>query len=251
MQPLVAITLDIDWAPDFVIDHVAQILVRDQVKCTWFVTHSSPAVDRLRLAGNLFELGIHPNFLAGSTQGKTPAEVLAFCRRCVPKARSMRTHSLVQSSPLLASVMAEGGIERDVSLYLPYHRGLQPVRYRYAGRDLWRIPYFWEDDFEMEQVVPDWDLLRLLDDGASLAVFDFHPIHVYLNSASMQPYQALKRAAGNLAQASAETVASFVQKGAGAGTAFSGLVRHVAQARLARTIAEIPIPADMTKGVAA
>jgi hypothetical protein len=43
----VAIT-DIDWAPDFVIDSVAATLVQIGVQTTWFVTHSSPAVDSLR-----------------------------------------------------------------------------------------------------------------------------------------------------------------------------------------------------------
>src|SRR4028119_935918 len=95
-QPRVAITLDVDWAPDFVIDSVAETLRRARVKCTWFVTHPSPAVDRLRRHPELFELGVHPNFLPGSTQGATAADVLNYCRRLVPDARSMRTHSLVQ-----------------------------------------------------------------------------------------------------------------------------------------------------------
>src|ERR1017187_7044133 len=112
-EPCVALTLDIDWAPDFVIDFAADLLIRRRVKATWFVTHSSPAVDRLRDHPELFELGIHPNFLPGSSQGKTVAEVLSFCRACVPEARSMRTHALVQSSGLLGDVMCQGWIERD------------------------------------------------------------------------------------------------------------------------------------------
>lgn len=34
------ITLDIDWAPDFVIDAVAEQLVQAGVWATWFVTHA-------------------------------------------------------------------------------------------------------------------------------------------------------------------------------------------------------------------
>ncbi len=68
-----AITLDVDWAPDFMIDAAAQALVDREVKATWFVTHASPAVERLREHPDLFELGIHPNFLAGSSHGATPA----------------------------------------------------------------------------------------------------------------------------------------------------------------------------------
>lgn len=43
------LTLDIDWAPDFIIDEVVSILVKNNVKATWFITHNSPAIDRLRL----------------------------------------------------------------------------------------------------------------------------------------------------------------------------------------------------------
>ena len=65
----VVLTLDTDWAPDFVIDFVAKQLVAYQVRATWFVTHASPAVERLSQHSDLFELGIHPNFLPGSTHG--------------------------------------------------------------------------------------------------------------------------------------------------------------------------------------
>ena len=94
--PSLAITLDIDWAPDHVIDRIAAQLIDARVRATWFVTHQSPAIDRLRARPDLFELGIHPNFLNQSTHGETPAEVLAHCMALVPDARSMRTHSLVQ-----------------------------------------------------------------------------------------------------------------------------------------------------------
>lgn len=247
-KPVAAVTLDIDWAPDFVIDRVAQMLLERGVKCTWFVTHESAAVDRLREHPELFELGIHPNFLPGSTQGATAAEVMAFCRRCVPEARSMRTHSLVQSSVLLNTVVAEGWIKRDASLFLPYHAGLRPVLYRSGGREMWRIPYFWEDDVEMEQAEPNWDLTSLLS-GSGLAVFDFHPIHVYLNAATCETYQQMKRAVGKFAQATESEVARFIQAGAGAGSAFAGLLRCLSESSWqAVTIGEVPLPESACAG---
>ena len=44
----IALTLDVDWAPDFMIDFAAEILVEHGVRATWFVTHDSPALTRLR-----------------------------------------------------------------------------------------------------------------------------------------------------------------------------------------------------------
>ena len=81
-----AITLDIDWAPDFMIERVAGALLSKGVKATWFVTHRSLAIDRLRHHPELFELGIHPNFAAGSSHGDTPEAVLGHVIDLVPDA---------------------------------------------------------------------------------------------------------------------------------------------------------------------
>lgn len=96
------LTLDIDWAPDCTIEWIARTLVARQVRATWFVTHLSPAVERLRDHPDLFQLGIHPNFLAGSSHGDTTDAVLGHCMGLVPEALTMRSHALVQSPPIWA-----------------------------------------------------------------------------------------------------------------------------------------------------
>lgn len=217
---MIAITFDIDWAPDFVIDFLAEQLVACQVRATWFVTHASPAIERLRQHPDLFELGIHPNFLPGSTHGDTPEVVLHHCMALVPNATSMRTHGLVQSSPLLAQIMAQTAITTDVSLFLPHTPYLQPVEYTWQGHSLLRIPYYWEDDFEMERTSPYWHLAPLLAAGEGLKVFDFYPIHVYLNSAEIRPYRALKQRVPNLPTMTSADAAPFVNSGIGARTLF-------------------------------
>ena len=63
LHRVAALTFDIDWAPDWMIEEVASILIEHNVKTTWFVTHASPAIDKLRQMPELFELGIHPNRL--------------------------------------------------------------------------------------------------------------------------------------------------------------------------------------------
>ena len=56
------ITVDIDWAPDIAIAATAKYLIENEVKATWFITHASPEVERLKEYPQLFELGVHPNF---------------------------------------------------------------------------------------------------------------------------------------------------------------------------------------------
>ena len=119
------LTLDIDWAPDFVIDEVASLLKEKRVRATWFVTHESKAIGRLREEPDLFELGIHPNFLPGSSQGSTPAEILTYMNSLVPDAISIRSHTVVQSGPLLAAIATYTNVKVDSSQFLELETALE------------------------------------------------------------------------------------------------------------------------------
>ena len=226
----IVLTFDIDWAPDFAIDFVARQLVRHQVRATWFVTHNSPAIERLRQHSELFELGIHPNFLPGSTHGTTTAEVLDHCMRLVPEAFSVRTHCLFQSTPLLCDVLTRTPIRVDASLYLPHVRRLSVNELQWQGETLLRVPHFWEDDFEIERITPCWSMAPLLAENDGLKVFDFHPIHVYLNSSTTDAYRQLKQKAASLSEVSEDQAAALAETGSGAQTLFVELTKHLSQA---------------------
>jgi hypothetical protein len=228
MHSDILVTLDVDWAPDFAIDDVAELLQERGVRATWFVTHRSPAVDRLEREPELFELGIHPNFIAGSTQGSTPEAVLAHCMNLVPHAASMRTHGQVQSTELLDLVITRTPVRVDVSLFLPRATHLQPVEYLWKGEVFCRIPYFWEDDFDMERPAPTFVLDELLGSAPGLRIFNFHPIHLALNSASMDAYRELKKWCRPLTAPTREAVAPFVEKGPGTRALFIELIDHIA-----------------------
>jgi hypothetical protein len=223
-----AITLDLDWAPDFMIDAAAQALLDREVRATWFVTHSSPAVERLAEHPDLFELGIHPNFLAGSSHGSTPQEVVAHCAALVPGARAVRTHCLLQSTPLHDALLAGSDVDVDVSLFLPGATGVEPVVQWSPGGRLLRLPYVWQDNMEMYAPDPNWDTEAVLD-APGLRIFDFHPVHVWLNSASFEPYERLK-ASRPLTEVTEEQAFGFRNGGPGAMTAFLALADALAHA---------------------
>ncbi len=227
MSAQAVITLDIDWAPDYAIDFAASLLIETQVRATWFVTHDSPAVRRLRQHPHLFELGIHPNFLPGTTHGKTESEILSHCMEFAPQARVVRTHGLVQTSNLLEKVIDETPISVDVSLFLPHAAALEPVVYYWEnGKRLVRLPYMWEDDFEMVRPDGIWDLGRMIDRGTGLMIMDFHPIHVFLNSLTLATYRSV-RAQGRLADLSEEFVSGHIATGPGAGYAFRSAIERM------------------------
>jgi hypothetical protein len=235
----ILVTLDVDWAPDFVIDYVSGLLIEKKVKSTWFITHDSPAIERLRQCPELFELGIHPNFKPGSTHGDNPQEVIAHCLSLAPKAKSLRTHSLFQSTPILDLIIKETPCTYDVSLFLPHTPCLRPVVYvRDVGR-LIRIPYIWEDDFETSQSKPIWQIEPLLAIGQGLKVINFHPIHVYLNSKNLENYASLLQSGGNYADLTEDLASLYVNPEVGTRTMFFETLDFLSSQKRSCHISEI------------
>jgi hypothetical protein len=129
----------------------------------------------------------------------------------------------VQSTALLEHVLQSTPIRCDSSLLLSYAGHVEPVEYQWKGTTLLRIPYVWEDDIEMLRDRPSWSTKTALE-GRGLRVFDFHPIHVALNSPDSVRYEQLKAAVKPLSGASSEAMRPFVNPGEGARTAFLELV---------------------------
>lgn len=186
-----ALVLDIDWAPDWMIDEVARTLLRYKVKATWFATHGSPAIRKLSDHSSLFEVGLHPNFQSGSSHGSDPDEVLSHMLELFHEATSMRTHGLYQSTRLLEKAAVEYGVNVDVSLLLPGAWHLAPHVLPFERGSMLRLPCLWEDDIEMLQPRPRWSFdERFL--GPGLVILAFHPVHIVLNSQDLAGYRALK-----------------------------------------------------------
>ena len=237
MPEPILLTFDVDWAADFMIDAIAGRLIECGVCSTWHVTHASPAIDRLRERPDLFELGIHPNFMPGSSHGDTVAEILATCMRLVPEATTMRSHALVQSSSILTEVLASTPIRCDSSIMLPGAPNIEPVGFPHQEGPLVRVPYFWEDDVEMMRGCPRWTLDADDEPPDGLRVYDFHPVHVYLNAADMRPYHAL-RSREPLTELPEALARELVQPGAGAGSLFGEIAEHLA-ATGSRTLRDV------------
>jgi len=218
MPRSLCLSFDVDWAPDFVIDHVSELCVAGGAKSTWFVTHASAATERLGHHKNLIELGLHPNFMAGSTHGSTSDEVIAHCRGLVPGAVSIRTHGVFQSGPLLAQLVEKAGVKIDSSILLPEMPHIRPVRLPTPAGWLMRVPCFWADDYHLLKAEDDWSLSRY-QDMPGLQTYVFHPIHVYLNSISPRQYDRVRTVIPDLSSASRRDLAPFVNKSSESGIA--------------------------------
>lgn len=233
-----ALTLDIDWAPDWMIDDVAAQLVERKVKATWFATHPSDAVNRLRACPGLFEIGLHPNFLPGSSHGDAPEVVMRTLTTWFPEARAARAHCLYQSERHLQLMCERFGILVDCSIFLKDAEAIVPHRIRYSpkGPPLLRIPHSFQDNMHINEPMT-WSLEAPVFAGLGLKVLNFHPVHLALNSGTPAAYQRLKKKTG-IPNATREDVARLRNVGAGAETLFVAVVERLERAG-SQTISEI------------
>lgn len=172
---MIAITLDLEWAPSPVIADTLELLDAYGVRATLFSTHD----DGFDVTGH--ERALHPNFLR---EGQTEREALAEVAELYTEATGLRSHSLYVHSPL-RSLYDEFGLAYE-SNYMMYRvPGISPFG---MLPDVVQFPVYFMDDewFRREsQGVPTAEEL-LHPEG--LKVFDFHPPHIFYNTPSMEYY---------------------------------------------------------------
>ncbi len=182
------LTFDVDWAHDDVLRDTIDLVSIYDLPITWFITHMTDMLADLRKNRVKWDLGIHPNFnrlLDGSERG-TAAEILGNLLEIVPEARSVRSHSLVQSS-MLYKLFMKFGLSHDSNDYLPSYSGfeLKPFCLEIG---LVKVPYCFSDELWCIKGGGADDFKALLRRNGML-VFNFHPIHVFLNTESLERYE--------------------------------------------------------------
>ena len=177
----VVVTVDTEWCPDAVIADTVELLDAHDVPATLFSTHA----DGVTARGH--ERALHPNFLADET---TEAEALESVAEAYPSATGLRAHGMYVHSPLRARYDEFGlGYESNYAAYLV--AGLEPF---WMFDEVVQFPVYFMDDTWL-RLRDDPDTLPGVDSllaGSGLRVFDFHPVHVYLNSPDIDYYQARK-----------------------------------------------------------
>ncbi len=185
---MIAITVDIDWAAEEVIQDMLQFFEKEQVKCTLFCTHESEVIKSC--SRDLFELAIHPNFnfLLNGENSKSIEQIIDELKSWYPEAKGIRSHSLTQNTFLLDFFQKKGFIY-EANHFLPYRKNIQPF---YLWNSLFRIPFVWEDDFHF-MYDHSYNDLRIDIEGTGLKVFNFHPIHFFLNTSCEDDYVKAKK----------------------------------------------------------
>ena len=184
-----ALTFDVDWAPDYAILHCLDLLDLFKKKATFFTTHHTELNVEIYSRGH--ELGIHPNFLGGANSNEDFSNIIEKCMSYAPDAWCMRTHGLYQSSSLLYSVFKNfSQLKLDVSLLMHRSPYSHKCLWEYGEVTFERLMYNWEDDLEFKNQRFGPKEKCFFGD---ITVFDFHPIHVFLNSSDGSEYTHLKQ----------------------------------------------------------
>jgi hypothetical protein len=175
----VCLTLDVDWASDEILADALALVDELGVPYTVFCTHSTPILEGLDPAR--VELAWHPNFLAGRDE----AEVLDELAVAFPDAVGVRAHALYFHSRLVPLLLRRG-----------IHYVAHDLRFAATGlhsethwSGLVNVPGFWEDDVHSMVHGGDFQPGTVDVVGAGLKVFDFHPIHLRLNTDHMARYE--------------------------------------------------------------
>lgn len=186
------LTVDIDWASDEIVNLTLDIFEQYDVPVTFFATHKSSTLERIR-KNSKWDLGIHPNFnflLDGDFRyGSTVEEVVDYYMDIVPEATIFRSHCVVQGSKITDAFVARKFIA-ECNHFIPYNIDTYVPAWNFWSGPLVQIPYSWQDNTAISD---NWSLdVSDILQSKSLKIFDFHPVHIYLNTSDMQEYESFK-----------------------------------------------------------
>ena len=213
--PLIfSLTFDTDWVPQFILDDVLSLLQEAELSATFFCTSAYAPFPAS------VEVALHPNFLRNSTMGHTEEECLAFIRQLYPQAVGSRSHCYYWHNRL-RDLFLEQGLRYDSSQLLP----LQPCLRPYFVFGMTHFPVWYSDGVHMQlgaacdTFSPD----GLWEPG--LKVLLFHPLHIYLNTRSVQESKNLLD--GQEVSCVTEKLIAKRRAGNGMRTLFLTALRHI------------------------
>lgn len=181
------LTFDTDWCPEFVLDPVINLLYSYNIPSVIFATHHLNSLANHQ--PSFLDVGLHPNFnplLYGSNL--SAESILCSLLELYPNATGQRSHSRTISGPLL-TLLDSYNIRYEANQIIPGQVNLSAYKFL----NLYRYTDFWQDDLLLlssPNNIPEFrpSLLQT----AGLKIFNFHPIHIYLNSQSLDQYNSVK-----------------------------------------------------------
>jgi SAM-dependent methyltransferase len=218
--PLFCLTSDTDWASEFALRDFLSTVTGYGIRPTIFATHASPVLTEFDERGDI-EIGIHPNFLPGSSHGDDASSIIDELCRLFPRARTFRSHWFFEHT-LIARELYARGFRYDSNLCLHMQPNLVPLQH---NSGLVRFPVFWEDDVHWSGKTG-WDLDRQVESFLSpgLKILSVHPFSFAANIPDQEYYAQVKSHIRTLDE---RTVDSVRFQGPGARTFLVALLERL------------------------
>ena len=190
---MIALTLDVDWAPDQIVDDVLSAIDAHGIPATVFCTDYTK--DASGKSSNLtprlhprHELGLHPDFQRTADYSSVWDGMLSL----YPKARSWRAHNGMTGWPIITDAVSRGlRYEIYTAIFADY---VAPTRVYSALKDYVVLTTAfldanWLHDPAFSWSAADLPLRRHFADEGKLVVLGFHPNILYYDMRSAEEYE--------------------------------------------------------------
>jgi hypothetical protein len=219
-KPVFVFTSDQDWAPEWAISIFLERVHRWGQPAHVFRTSPSALLDEAVRKG-IIEQGWHPNFLPGSSHGASVEEVVQYCQRVFPGARTTRSHCFAEDSFRMRA-LAKAGIVADSQNPTPCQGYLLPMIH---PSGILRMPVYFEDDVAFDAVDQAFtiDVFRKTLFTPGLKILNFHPTFVGCNTPNLAHYNSVRSKVFN----TAEPVEGVRWEGRGTANMFDELMNEI------------------------
>jgi hypothetical protein len=204
----VFLTADVDWAPDYAIDHLLRAVEARKMKLTIFATGKSASLQK---PPDWLEVGLHPDFTRKT--GPWIDERMAALKALYPEAVGMRSHRNYFGQNI-ADLAHANGLLYDASNIL-FNQPYTQAHVDYNS--MIRFSYMWEDGLHLDMKYG-LDLSRVTLESPGLKIINAHPVLFYLNSVSDDHRRKVTRRYSDLTTALKADIDPERNTGRGIGT---------------------------------
>lgn len=125
----------------------------------------------------------------GDSSDESYLNILMNIKEIVPNAITIRSHAL-SSSSIIVSRYKDFGIQYDLNTLIPAYKGLCIKPYKApADERVLVLPFIFEDDVYLSQEKRQTPAFFLSDEFEAPRIFNFHPIHLFLNTDQILTYE--------------------------------------------------------------
>lgn len=216
----VFLTCDVDWAPDFAIKRVIDIINQYGFNITFFATHDSPI---LKIPVNNIEVGLHPDFTRPHAHDWFDKK-LRILKEIYPSAIGMRSHRNFFGQNIGDLAIREG-LKYDASVFL-FNEPFCQAHIDY--NNLIRFSYMWEDGVHLDSNLGN-DFSKVSLHTPGLKILNVHPILIYLNSSCESHRRSVTSMYSDLTIAREDDISVHVNKDFGITSLWISLLEYLSQ----------------------